>query len=372
MSDIQRRWDLWNLRTLFPAWGEAELTEVQRAGAAHDARQQELFADPVAAARRFEPSARQVLADQPALATGLTISLHLGPYSLAPVPWLITGHDVHVLVNRSSLAEIQPIYDELQAVLHLEGQIHWVPIEGGRFALRLLRALRCRESVFAFLDGNDGLEGSEGTLQRGIVHHLPGRAIRVRTGLARLALGLGCPVHSLVTVWDDQGGFAWQAGPSWQWPRGTTPAAATEQLFSWAFALIRRHPAQWRVWSMLTGVYDGFRPVAPPAGPDAADPWQVATAAYRHRQLVWRREIALWPGDMLEDVAESCFYTAEGLSAAELDPLQRRATFSPAEAAGWFGQAWVDTHLPRLVALGFLGLLPAAADPLASLPANPG
>lgn len=372
MNDVQRRWDLWNLRTLFPDWGERELADLLRAGAAHDARQQELFADPVAAARRFGPAARRVLTDRPALATGLTISLHLGPYSLAPVPWLISGRDVHVLVNRTSLAAIRPIYDELQEVLHLAGRIRWVPIEGRGFVLRLLRALRRQEPVFAFLDGNDGLDGSEGTLHQGIVHRLPGRAIRVRTGLARLALGLRCPVHSLITVWDEQDSFAWQAGPTWQWARDTTPAAATTELFGWAFGVIRRYPAQWRVWSMLTGVYDAFRPSVAASGAEARDPWRVTTAAQRHDRLAWRREIVLWPGDMFEDVAAGCFYAAEGLAAPELERLRNRATFSPAEAAGWFGLAWVETHLPRLVALGVLGRAGADGDPTPTHPANPG
>jgi len=355
MTDIQRRWDLWHLKTLFPDWGEAELSQLMQEGATYDAAQQRLFGRPQAAAKRFAPRAAQVLADHPDLTTGLTISLHLGPYSLAPVPWLVAGHDVHVLVNRTSLAEIQPVYDSLQAELKLPGQVVWVPIEGHGFALRLLRALRRQLPVFAFLDGNDGLAGCEGTLRQGIIHRLPGRDIRVRTGLARLALSLRCPVHSLVTVWDQQGQFSWVRGPTWTWQRGTSQSRATSELFRWAFGVIRRHPAQWRAWNMLTGVCDSFRPEASPPAGEFTDPWQVLAAANTGLSLRWQRPATIWPGDMLEDVAGSCFYTAAGLQAADLAWLQEQAAFSPAEVRQRFGDGWIRAHLPRLVALGFVG-----------------
>ncbi len=352
MSDIQRQWDLWNLKALFPDWGEQEREGLLRVGAAQDARQQELFGDPAEARQRFEPGARRVMREHPDLKTGLTVSLHLGPYSLAPVPWLVAGLDIHVLVNSTSLAEIKPIYDGLQAGLRLPGRVVWVPIEGEGFALRLWRALRRNQPVFAFLDGNDGLDGCEGTLRQGIRHGLPGRDIRVRTGLARLALRLRCPVHSLVTVWDDQGGFNWQRGPTWRWPCGTAAEAATGELFDWGFGVIRRHPAQWRAWNMLTGVYDSYRPATP--DPAAADPWWILATAFRDTRLVWRRAAEVWPGDMLEDVAGNCFYAAEGLQAGEIGHLRGLGSFSPSELTEWRGKEWGVRHLPRLVALGFI------------------
>lgn len=372
MTDTQRRWDLWHLRTLFPDWDAADLSRLQQEGADHDAAQQRLFGRPQAAAKRFAPRARRVLTDHPDLTTGLTISLHLGPYSLAPVPWLVTGRDLHVLVNRTSLAEIQPVYDSLQETLRLPGQVVWVPIEGQGFALRLLRALRRRQPVFAYLDGNDGLAGSEGTLRRGIVHRLPGRDIRVRTGLARLALSLRCPVHSLVTVWDSQGEFSWVRGPTWVWPQGTLPSTATTELFRWAFGVIRQHPAQWRVWNMLTGVCDSFRRDTSPAASEFADPWQVIAAANRRLRLRWRRQAAVWPGDMLEDVEGGCFYTAAGLKSSELEFLRRRPTFTPAEAVERYGEDWIKAHLPRLAALGFIGRAVGPEVPVATPDGNPG
>jgi len=374
VTSVQRRWDLWNLKTLFPDWGEPERERLLRTGASYDARQQALFADPVKARRRFGAAAADVLREHPDLRSGLTISLHLGPYSLAPVPWLVAGHNVHVLVNRASLSEIRPIYDGLQAVLNLPGRVVWVPIEGRGFALRLWRALRRGQPVFAFLDGNDGLDGCEGTLREGIVHRLPGRDIRVRTGLARLALRLRCPVHSLVTVWDGKGEFNWQRGPSWHWPSDTSAAAATDEMFAWGFGMIRRHPAQWRAWNMLTGVYDSFRnePSEPGARTGFADPREVLAAENRDTPLVWRRQAVVWPGDMLEDVTGNCFYAAEGFSSSDLAHLTGLKGFSPAELVRWQNRGWVARHLPRLVALGFVGRLAAQTGDVVAAERNPG
>ncbi|MFT5234252.1 MAG: hypothetical protein ACI9UQ_002295 [Candidatus Krumholzibacteriia bacterium] len=354
MQEIQRRWDLWNLKTLFPDWGAAELDGLLVRGAAYDERQREMFGDPRAAYKKFGGAARQVLVDHPELKTGLTLSLHVGPYSLAPVPWLASGVDVSLLVNRSSLAEIKPIYDSLHGHLGLPGEIKWVPIEGKQFVLKLARALRNQEPVFAFLDGNDGLQGSEGTLRQGIAHQLPGRAIRVRTGLARLALRLKCPVHTLVTRWDELEGFRWHRGPSWHWPPEASVDAATNEFYTWGFDVIRRHPAQWRAWNMLTGVSDGFRTAAQAPEGSPADSYLIVAARHRETRYLWQREAKLWPGDMLEDVEGDCFYDAAGLQKAELEVLQGVEGFTPNEMAERLGEQWVQDHLPRLLALGFV------------------
>jgi len=339
---------------LFRSWGERDLQALLERGAAYDRRQQMMFGDAQVAYAKFGGQARQVLVDHPELKSGLTLSLHLGPYSLAPVPWLVSGIDVCLLVNRSSLAEIKPIYDGLHSQLKLPGRINWVPIEGKSFVMKMARALRRHEPVFAYLDGNDGLAGSEGTLRQGMLHQLPGRNIRVRTGLARLALRLRCPVHTLVTLWGEEKGFRWQRGPSWQWPSQTSAEAASNDMYSWGFGLIAEHPAQWRAWNMLTGVPDGFRATATGANDQDIDPYAVVAQENRDDKIFWQREVRLWPGDMLEDVAGDCFYGASGLQASELAVLQGRNGFTANQMIAQFGELWAVAHLPRLVALGFV------------------
>jgi len=363
-ENIQRRWDLWNLKTLFPRWGSAELDSLLRLGQRFDDRQRQLFADPAAAAKTLCPRAEQVFADHPDLTTGLTLSLHLGPYSLASVPWLVAGHDIHLLINQSSLRGIKPTYDTLCGVLRLPGTVVWEPVDGPGFALRLWRALRRGKPVFAYLDGNDGLGGADQTLNNGVIHHLPGRDIRVRTGLARLALRLGCPVHTLVTVWSEAGGFEWVRGPTWQWAPGTSATRATGDLFGWGFGIIRQHPAQWRAWNMLTAVYDSFRPGAGSAPPVACDPWSLLQSCQAERPLRWYRQVVLWPGQMLEDVRESCFYDSGGISVQDLARLQDCEVFTPCQVAAMLGVEWLAEHLVRLVALGFVG--PLQPDKLAA------
>lgn len=353
-SAIQRRWDLWNLKTLFPHWGERELDSLLATGVRLDRRQDRLFADPVAAAKIHWPRAAQVMADHPDLANGLTISLHLGPYSLAPIPWLASGMNLHVLVNRASLAGIRPVYESIQRELGLPGAIRWISVEGDRFALKLWRALRRNEPVFAFLDGNDGLGGGEGTLRQGLVHHLPGRDIRVRTGLARLALRLKCPVHSVLTVWHEADSFDWVRGPTWRWPPGTSVSQATGDMYEWCFEVVRRHPAQWRAWNMLTSVYDSFGPDDGPSSEAVTTAATVGDAQRLDSPLEWRKEVSWWPGVMLEDVRAECFYDGCGMSRHDLKVLQQHSTFTPREVLRWFGAAWLQLHLVRLVALGFV------------------
>jgi len=281
------------------------------------------------------------------LKNGLIISLHLGPYSLAPVPWLMAGQNVYILVNKMSLAEIKPIYDELQKHLPLPGKIVWVPIDGSHFALKIVRALKRRNAVFAFLDGNDGLGGSTETLKEGMSYQLPGRKIKVRTGLARLAASCNAPIHSVTTLWPDTGIFAWQRGPTWALSRQSDPEKTTRALFDWAFDVIKKHPAQWKCWNMLTGVYQSF----------AQDKVIPATKHLPHDATIfWTGRGKLWPGDMLEDVAGQCFFSAEGLTSGNISLLGTIDGISITDLKNKLGTSWVIQHIPRLRALGFVSL----------------
>ena len=106
---------------------------------------------------------------------------------------------------------------------------------------------------------------------------------------------------------------------------------------------------------MLTGVYDGFGEDDHRCEPEFADPRDVTAPENRRLSLIWRRQATIWPGDMLEDVTGNCFYAAGGLQPGDLDYLQHQPLFSPATVARRFGDYWLQTHLPRLVALGFVG-----------------
>lgn len=361
-SPHQQRWDLWNLHTLMPAASLQDLLDLQTASRVQDRRQSLLFTSP-GAWPTLAQQAERFLKIHNDLPRGLTLSLHLGPYALAAVPYLQAGHTCHVLINGSSLDQIRPIYEELQQTFPLPGTIHWLSLTEPRLGLRLVRALRLRQPVLAFLDGNDGQGGSKGTLDRGIKYRLPGRNIRVRTGLARLAIRLGCPVDTVLTLWDRHGKLTWVRGPSWTWPRQTDPSQATRTLFDWAFQMITAHPDQWRCWSMLTGVYDSFRQETGRS---------TRQKQARRRQIIedqlafgpdslrirWLKEVALWPGDMLEDVTAGCFHAAGGLQSEHLAALQTTPPPTLGQVITQLGRDWLARNLVHLAQHGFLELVP--------------
>ena len=358
----QLRWDLWNLRAICPSASPTDLERLQTESRRLDRLQERLLRDPDAAQRRFAPAARAFFAAHPVMHRGLLLSLHLGPYSLAPVPWLLAGCDVRVLVNRQSHQEIAPIYEVMQRRLGLPGRIHWTPITGRSFAVSLARTLRRGGLVLAYLDGNDGYGGLTTTLTEGLRFALPGRDIRVRTGLARLAIRLGCAVHGVVTLWDDSDDLTWCRGPSWNWGAATDPDRATHEIFTWGFDQIRQRPEQWRCWSILPSVYDALGRADGPA-PEAAAGSKATRSTTTAtpppddaRRISWCKPATLWPGDLLEDVSGHCFYDAAGLTADQLAALQAVPAPTVADLTATFGADFIALHVRRLLALGFLDL----------------
>jgi len=346
-DQTQQMWNLWNLRTLFPNHGPKDLIKILSEGESFDLRQEELRANPRQALAELEKSANDFLNRNSELKKGLIISLHLGPYSLAPVPWLLAGLDVHILVNKMSLAEIKPIYDELHNHLSIPGQVIWVPIDGSHFAVKIIRQLRLKKVVFAFLDGNDGLGGSQETLREGMSYKLPGRNIKVRTGLARLASRCNAPIHSVTTIWPAKGEFQWERGPTWAPNNHTPPEETTEALFDWAFKVIKHHAPQWKCWNMLTGVYESFSEEKAIHPHESID--DKAT-------IKWTGSGKLWPGDMLEDLIRNCFFSAEGLSHNDINRISCDTRTTVTELKRDMGDHWVSCHLPRLASLGFISI----------------
>lgn len=359
-TTIQLRWDLWNLRTLFPGANADDLRSLQAASRRYDRIERNVFRHPERARAAYAAAAEEFMACHTELHRGLLLSLHLGPYSLAPVPWLLGGFDVQVLVNRRSLAGIKPIHDMIAERLKLPGRVNWVPIEGRSFALKLARTLHRDGLVLAYIDGNDGRGGADGTLSDGTAYDLPGRRIRVRTGLARLAGRLGCPVHAVTVDWDGKLGLTWRRGPTWRPSPKTDPDATTRRFYDWAFAQIRQRPEQWRCWSMLPGVYDGFRPEDDTPRPSAPAPETALAGAPRcpdpDTRIHWLKPAELWPGDILEDVRSHCFYDADGLEGRHLSVLAGTDGLTLGKVCECFGRSFVEHHLPRLERLGFIGL----------------
>ena len=167
----------------------------------------------------------------------------------------------------------------------------------------------------------------------GLRYALPGRDILVRTGLARLACRLGCPLHRVALRWDE-GRVVWDGAPSLRLGHGDDPAAVTRELFDWAFGVIGARPAQWQYWAMLrdssacfaaarlarAAVARGAARRQPAAPSRPAAPTRRGTA-----RLVLEHELEVWGGDVLADLTSDRFYPAAGLRDEDLDPAARPA-----------------------------------------------
>jgi len=62
------------------------------------------------------------------------------------------------------------------------------------------------------------------------------------------------------------------------------------------------------------------------------------------------KEVEVWPGDVLANLSDDCFYRAAGLSAEELAELGRRSG-SLNQLVDRFGREWVFFHVTRLCLL---------------------
>jgi lauroyl/myristoyl acyltransferase len=227
------RWEMWNLRALFPEAEAADLAALRekrwRFRAFEEAALDRLACD---GATLLGPG-RRFLSEHPELAEGIVVTMHIGPYQFLPEPFLHAGTQPAVLLNEVAYRRFAVPAEAVRRRLGLPGTIDWIPVAETGFVRRMVAALRARRPVLVFLDGNGGLGGSARTLKHGMPYHLPGREIRVRTGLGRLVRRLGCPVHPVVVRWDEEGGIVWRKDETRRWGREADPEAVTRQLFDW-------------------------------------------------------------------------------------------------------------------------------------------
>jgi hypothetical protein len=62
------------------------------------------------------------------------------------------------------------------------------------------------------------------------------------------------------------------------------------------------------------------------------------------------KEMEVWPGDVLANLSDDCFYSAEGMSSAQLTVLKHQPV-TLASLAARFGRDWVRFHIARLCLL---------------------
>jgi hypothetical protein len=289
--------------------------------------------------------------------------MHLGPYPLVMEPYLAAGVSPRVLVTDEAREQNEALTARLGARLGYDTGITWLNLGERRTLPRLLRALRDGEVVVAFLDGNLGADGFAGTRDRGVDFELPGRTIRLRTGLARLAVRTGVPVHPVCVTWDDAGSPRWRRGETVRPGRGDDPVAITRRLFRWCFDEIASCSEQWTFWSMLKESAACFaesaadrRAVPPALRRDYARAFGICLErSAGSARLRLQPDVAVWPGEVLADPAGDRFFDARGLRDRDLAPL-RAGPATLGSLRDHHGEAWVRFHGLRLCLLGLARL----------------
>jgi len=355
--------ELWNLRAVLPDAQEEDLLRIKRRQDADLAREREALAGLWSGTGAILAPGHDFFAARPELATGITVSLHLGPYQLLSEPWLHAGLDPVIVLNEQARRSFQPQAENLVRRLGHKGRIEWASLAERGFVRRMVGAVNDGRPVIVYLDGNTGADGDAATRDRGMRYKLPGRSIRVRTGLGRLACRLGCPVHRVALAWDDDGTLLWEGDRSLAWTRKDDPQTVTRFLYDWCFTHIMRRPHQWRYWAMLRSASACFRSaVVDPAGVPTGlrEDFQRAFMTCLERspdtvRLVLDSDVEVWAGDILADLSRDRFYPASGLQDADLDPL-RAGEPTLAELADHHGRTWVSFHGLRLCLLGMARL----------------
>jgi len=378
-------WELWLLRSLQPEAGTADLAQLQarrRGFVEHENRAIDRLR---AGDRSVLCSGHRVLAENPWLGKGgLLLTMHLGPFQFLPEPFLAAGIAPAILLDERAERRLRPQAEAMLAHLGLGTRPDWVVATRPRAVARLVKAVRERRPLLAFLDGNAGRGGFAETRRRGAGYSLPGREIRVRTGLARLVCRLECAVNPLVVRWSDTGEVVWQAAPTLRFGRGTDPVAVTRRLCDWGFGEVLATPEQWSYWEMVKESAACFATGSTVASTTEGAPRVNATGAGATRgdsslppaglrgdyarafaiclrrspasvRVVVAREAEVWAETVLVDLETERFYAAEGLREADL-ALIREEQPTLADLCEKYGVDWVRHHVLRICLLGLARL----------------
>ena len=356
-------WDLWTLRAI---WPDAEWDDLLQLKDEHEqllAREREALAGLWTGDQSILAPGRRFLENNPEMKSGLIISFHQGPYNLLAEPFLTAGLDPVILLNPSAKENFIASTAKLKKRLGHRGEVEWITVGEPGFVRRLFKVIRDGRPVLAYLDGNNGTDGMDGTRKNGMTYSLPGRDIRVRTGLARLICRLQCPVHPVALHWSDENKLIWEKKPSQQWNRKDDPKRVTQLLYDWIFSEVMTRPEQWNYWIMVRQASACFSPgldqgVRVPAGlrEDFIHAFYICLERSAHSvRLLLDRSVEVWPGDVLVDLTEDRFYPAEGLRDLDLQSLRdHQPTLE--NLSEEHGIHWVKFHALRLCLLGMARL----------------
>jgi len=357
----RENWALWNLRALKPDATVATLASLRSRRRDLSELETRMLVHVEGDTDRLFADAHATLDANPGLRGGLVVTLHMGPYTLAPALLVMAGEHPAVLLDADAHEAIRPRAEEQRRRLGLKGDVDWIVVDHPLFARKVLKALREDRPVVVYLDGNRGAGGTEATRDHGMGYELPGRTIRLRTGLGRLIARVGCDVHGVVSRWRDDGTIDWGVQRLGPWPETATAEKITCDLYNWMFTQVIRTPEQWSYWGMLAASSDCFatRNLAVSGPRDHARRNAVfldyLVSKPDRARLVLTREVEVWEPDVLVDLDHDAFYGAEGLRDSSLDLLRGLAP-TLAELCDACGRDWVGFHGRRLYLLGLADL----------------
>ena len=361
LSGGRENWALWNLRALKPDATLATLASLRSRRRELSELEHRVLVQGEGDVERLMADARAALEAHPGLRSGLVVTLHLGPYTLAPALLVMAGEHPAVLLDAEAHEAIRPRAEEQRRRLGLAGDVEWIVVDRPLFARDVIKALREGRPVVVYLDGNRGAGGTEATRDQGMAYDLPGRTIRLRTGLGRLIARLGCDVHGVASRWRDDGTIDWDVSRLESPSIGPSPETITCDLYNWMFGQVMRTPEQWSYWGMLAASSDCFatRNLAVSSPRDHARRNAVFLDYLVSRpdqaRLVLTREVEVWEPDVLVDLDHDAFYGAEGLHDNALDLLRGLAP-TLSELCDACGSDWVGFHGRRLYLLGLADL----------------
>lgn len=356
-------WDLWTLRALWPdaEWDDFLLLRENH----HKAlvREREALARLWAGDQSILAPGRSLLRSHPELKSGLVLSFHQGPYQLLVEPFLDAGLEPVILLNQSARDSFREPTRKLMKLLGHRGHVEWVAVGEPGFVRSLFKAVKDERPVLVYMDGNNGAEGMEGTRNLGLNYSLPGRDIRLRTGLARLLCRLQCPAHPVALHWDETGDLVWKKEPSQHWNRKDDPDQVTRLIFDWCFSEIMKRPDQWQHWPMLREASACFsssldQGVQVPAGlrEDFIHAFNICLdRSAGSVRMVLEKNTEVWPGDVLADLTDDRFYPAEGMQDQDLQSM-REGHPTLQQLCDEHGLHWVKFHALRLCLLGIARL----------------
>ncbi len=352
-------WDLWTLRAL---WPEAEWDDFLQLKEDHLkmlAREREALAALGTGDQSILAPGRSLLKEHPELKSGLILSFHQGPYQLLVEPFMAAGLEPVILLNKTARDSFREPASKMMKSLGHRGKIDWVAVGEPGFVRSLFQAIKDKRPVLVYMDGNNGAEGMEGTRNLGLTYTLPGRDIRVRTGLARLLCRLQCPAHPVAMHWNDTGELVWEKQPTQNWLRKDDPNQVTRLLFDWCFGEIMKRPHQWQHWIMLreasacfsSGLGKGSHV---PAGlrEDFINAFNICLERSAETvRMVLEKNVEVWPGDVLADLTDDRFFPAEGMQDQDLQSM-RESQPTLKMLCEEHGSHWVKFHALRLCLLG--------------------